>query len=108
MFMHVARDLLSRKAAGEIGLVVGATYPDSLRAVRALSEDILLLMPGIGAQGADARGAIRDGANRQGENALASVSREVIFASSRSDYAEAAGQAASRLAGETWHRDRAG
>ncbi len=108
LYMRVARESMGRQTPGEIGLVVGATYPDSLRDVRALSDDLLLLMPGIGAQGASVLASIRAGANRHGQNALASVSREIIFASVEADFPEAAGEAAKRLAAETWRGDRAG
>jgi orotidine-5'-phosphate decarboxylase len=90
---------------GEIGLVVGATYPEDLRNVRALSDDLLILMPGIGAQGAQAAESVHAGSNRSGENALAAVSREIIFASSGADYGDAAGRAATAIAAETWIGD---
>lgn len=108
LFMRVARDAIGRHTRGEIGLVVGATYPESLRAVRALSDDVLLLMPGIGAQGASAARSLQAGANKQGGNALVAASREIIFASCGDDYADAAGRAAERLAAETWAFDRTG
>lgn len=108
LYMRVARQGTALDSAGEIGLVVGGTYPDSLRAVRGLSQDVMLLVPGIGAQGAQARPSVEAGSNATGQNALAAVSREIIFASAGSDFAEAAGRAADRLAGETWLGDRAG
>ena len=51
LFERVAR-LVSHEwnRTGELGLVVGATYPDELAAVRRIAPDIPLLVPGIGAQ----------------------------------------------------------
>jgi orotidine-5'-phosphate decarboxylase len=108
LFMRVAQEAVNLQAPGEIGLVVGATYPESLQEVRRLSDDLLLLMPGIGAQGASARESVGSGANNTGQNALAAVSRQIIFASQGADFAEAAGAAAGRIAAETWLGDRAG
>jgi orotidine-5'-phosphate decarboxylase len=46
---------------GQIGLVVGATYPDEIRRVRAIAPTVPLLIPGVGAQGGDARETVRAG-----------------------------------------------
>jgi orotidine-5'-phosphate decarboxylase len=108
LYLRIAQEGTALETEGEIGLVVGGTYPGSLRAVRALSEEVMLLVPGIGAQGADARACVESGSNAAGHNALAAVSREIIFASSGDDFADAAGRAANRLAEETWLGDRAG
>lgn len=108
LYMRVARQGIDLDTPGEIALVVGATYPESLCAVRSLSNSMLLLMPGIGAQGAEARASVRAGSNIDGDNALAAVSREIIFASSGADFGEASATAAERLASETWLGDGAG
>jgi orotidine-5'-phosphate decarboxylase len=108
LYMRVARQAVALETPGDAALVVGATYPDSLRAVRGLSQEVIMLMPGIGAQGANAAESVRSGSNSRGENALAAVSREIIFASQGSDFPEAAGRAAARLAAETWLGDGAG
>src|SRR5579884_3325121 len=105
LYMRVARTAITHagldSAPGEVGLVIGATYPDALRSVRALSDGMVFLVPGVGAQGARAADAVAAGANARGENALISVSREVIFASPDKHFAEAAGRAAQSLAAET-------
>lgn len=67
-------------AHGNIGLVAGATRPDELARVRELAgEDALLLIPGVGAQGGSAAGAMR-GANARGENAIVNSSRGILYA----------------------------
>ncbi len=101
LFLYVARNALELETSADVGLVVGATQPAALRAVRALCEDVILLMPGVGAQGASVREAIDAGANEARRNALVSVSRQVIFASRSTDYPLAAARAARSLAAQT-------
>jgi len=101
LFLRVAREVLALETSADVGLVVGATQPTALRAVRALGEDVILLMPGVGAQGASVREAIDAGANGSRRNALVSVSRQVIFASRSTNYPLAAARAARSLAAQT-------
>ncbi len=72
---------------GDVGLVVGATFPHELQQLRNDYPDTPFLIPGVGAQGGDAI----DSARRGGENILINSSRGVIYASQEeSDFAEAA------------------
>lgn len=102
LYLRIARRALSAPGPGETGLVVGATQPEALASVRSLSNELLLLLPGVGAQGAGAREALALGANSAGENGLANVSRQIMHASSREDFAARAADAARRYAEETW------
>lgn len=102
LFLRVAREALQQESRADIGLVVGATFPRALRAVRQLNDDAMFLVPGVGAQGASAREAVAAGANASGHNALINVSRDIMYASTGDDFAEAAAHAAERLASETW------
>jgi orotidine-5'-phosphate decarboxylase len=79
---------------GECGLVVGATYPDELRAVRRVVGDLPILVPGIGAQGGEPKAAVSAGATIDGRGLMISSSRAIIYASSDDDFAEAAREAA--------------
>jgi orotidine-5'-phosphate decarboxylase len=79
---------------GECGLVVGATYPEELRTVREVVDDLPILVPGIGAQGGDARAAAAAGSTADGRGLIVSSSRAIIYASSGDDFAEAARAAA--------------
>lgn len=85
---------------GDCALVVGATYPDELREVRATVGDLPILVPGLGHQGGDPRAAVEAGATADGRGLMISSSRAIIYASSGEDFAEAARTAAieSRLA----------
>ncbi|HUR69122.1 MAG TPA: orotidine-5'-phosphate decarboxylase [Candidatus Thermoplasmatota archaeon] len=64
-----------------VGLVAGATAPDELRRIRHLAgPEMLLLIPGVGAQGGSAEHAIRFGANPHGDNAIVNSSRGILYA----------------------------
>ena len=82
---------------GNIGLVVGATDPADLEAVRALAPDLPFLIPGIGAQGGDLAAAAARGATAGGIPPAISSSRGILYASSSEDFAQAARQATIRL-----------
>ena len=63
-----------------IGLVAGATAPDELRRIRGLAgPDMILLVPGVGAQGGSAEHAIRFGGNSFGDNAIVNSSRAILY-----------------------------
>ena len=85
---------------GNCGLVVGATYPDELRAVRAVAGDLPILVPGVGAQGGDLEAVLRAGLNSKRQGLVISVSRSVLYASSGLDFAITARHEAMRLRDE--------
>jgi len=79
---------------GQLGLVVGATYPAEIERVRSLAPTLPLLIPGVGAQGGDAEATIKAG-YRQSNGAttgavVVSSSRAILYASSDGDFAQAA------------------
>jgi orotidine-5'-phosphate decarboxylase len=78
---------------GQLGLVVGATYPAEIERVRALAPTLPLLIPGVGAQGGDAVATVRAG-YRVGAPIIVNSSRAVLYASSGEDFAAAARQVA--------------
>ncbi len=82
---------------GNISLVVGATYPDELRSVRAIVGDMPLLVPGIGAQGGDVEKAVKNGRDSKGAGMIINSSRGIIYAGSGKDFADAARKAAMEL-----------
>jgi orotidine-5'-phosphate decarboxylase len=94
LYIRVA-EMVAREWA-EHGLVVGATYPDELRSVRGAIGDLPILVPGVGAQGGDARTAAVNGATEDGRGLIISSSRAIIYASAGEDFAEAAREAAIR------------
>ncbi|MEJ7686125.1 MAG: orotidine-5'-phosphate decarboxylase [Variovorax sp.] len=80
---------------GQLGLVVGATYPAEIERVRSLAPTVPLLIPGVGAQGGDAVATVRAGW-RADAPIVVNSSRAICYASSGDDYAEAARQVAMR------------
>ncbi|MES2979125.1 MAG: orotidine-5'-phosphate decarboxylase [Pseudomonadota bacterium] len=80
---------------GQLGLVVGATYPAEIERVRAVAPTLPLLIPGVGAQGGDAAATVRAGW-RPNAPIIVNSSRNVIYASAGTDFAAAARAEAER------------
>lgn len=91
LYLHVARRVATEwNEIGDCGLVVGATYPDELREVRAIVGDLPLLVPGIGAQGGDVQATVGAGADSTGFGMVINSSRAILYASNGPDFADAA------------------
>lgn len=90
LYEAVARKAKNWDTRGNIGLVVGATYPDELKAIRQLCPEMPLLIPGIGAQGGDLASAVKNGIDARGEKAIIAISRQILYASKGKDFAQAA------------------
>lgn len=82
---------------GTCGLVVGATYPDELARLREIAPALPFLIPGVGAQGGSPETAVAHGPTASGIGPVINSSREIIYASSGPDYAQAARAAALAL-----------
>ena len=80
--------------SGELGLVVGATYPAELANVRRIAPNLPLLVPGIGAQGGDIDACVKAGVTAQGTGMVINSGRAIIYASREDDWKEAARKAA--------------
>ena len=74
---------------GQLGLVVGATYPAEIERVRQIAPTVPLLIPGVGAQGGDAVATVKAGW-REGASIIVNSSRAILYASQGDDYAQAA------------------
>ena len=79
---------------GELGLVVGATFPDELSRVRALAPRLPLLVPGVGAQGGDVNATVRAGLDADGYGLVINSSRAILYAGKGIDFADQARKAA--------------
>src|SRR6266850_1873770 len=97
LYERVVERCVERFSAERCGFVVGATYPDEARRLRAIAPDRLFLMPGIGSQGGDVSIALRAGMDANGGGVLPSASRSVLYASRGDDFEKAAGEAARML-----------
>lgn len=93
---QVVAQLAAQKwnVSGELGLVVGATFPKEIEVVRGIVGDMPLLIPGIGAQGGDVEATVRAGRTAAGTGMLINSSRAIIYAGKGDDYAQAAARAA--------------
>jgi orotidine-5'-phosphate decarboxylase len=65
--------------AGNCMLVVGATYPDEMRRIRAIAPAIPFLVPGVGAQGGDVAAVVSAGLDARGKGLLINSSRGILF-----------------------------
>ncbi len=74
---------------GQLGLVVGATYPNEIERVRAIAPTLPLLIPGVGAQGGDAMATVRAGW-RADAPIIVNSSRAILYASGGDDFTQAA------------------
>ena len=80
---------------GQLGLVVGATYPAEIERVRALAPHVPLLIPGVGAQGGDAAATVKAGW-RSDAPIVVNSSRAILYESGGDDFAQAARTEAER------------
>ena len=80
LYLRVARQAMEWAGAERLGLVVGATYPDALRAVRQVTPQAWLLVPGVGAQGGDLEAAVAAGLRADGLGMVINASRAVCYA----------------------------
>ena len=86
-----------RGSGADCGLVVGATYPDQLKEIRALAPSLPILIPGIGMQQGSLEEAIRLGTDERGELAIVNVGRSIIYAGAEDRWQEAARAEAVRV-----------
>jgi orotidine-5'-phosphate decarboxylase len=96
-------ELVGERGLSSVGAVVGATYPRAVGEARRLMPQAIMLLPGIGAQGAtpaDVQRAFTSGP----ASALVPVSRSVIYAFrvDGADWRKAAAAEAARLRREVW------
>jgi len=90
IYMYVAEKVAYWNKEDNLGLVVGATHPEQLAEIRKVVGDMPILIPGVGAQGGDLEKAVIAGTDHFKHPAIINVSRSVLYASSESNFAEAA------------------
>ncbi len=90
LYEHVARLAQGPwNLNGQLGLVVGATYPAEIDRVRALAPTVPLLIPGVGAQGGDAVATVKAGLRANGP-IIVNSSRAILYAASDAQFSDAA------------------
>jgi orotidine-5'-phosphate decarboxylase len=95
LYEHIAKLAQGKwNTNGQLGLVVGATYPNEIERVRKVAPHVPLLIPGVGAQGGDAVATVKAGCKQQNGETTAPIivnsSRAVLYASNGADFAAAA------------------
>lgn len=100
LYEEVAERANEWNTRGNVGLVVGATWPEELARVRAICPALSILVPGVGAQEGDLGPTLGAGLDSLGGGLIVNASRQVLYASVGDDYAAAARQAARELRDE--------
>jgi orotidine-5'-phosphate decarboxylase len=90
LYQHVARQAVDWNKNGNVGLVIGATYPREMAQLRALAPNMPFLIPGVGAQAGDLKDAVLAGIDKNGRRAIINSSRSILYASQGADFAQAA------------------
>jgi len=95
LYEHIARLVQGPwNLNGQLGLVVGATYPAEIERVRAIAPTVPLLIPGVGAQGGDAAATVQAGWRAEGGVTTGPIvvnsSRAILYAGAGADFATAA------------------
>ena len=97
LYEFVARQIVRWNTNGNLALVVGANYHQQLANVREICGEVPILIPGIGSQGGELKGAVMSGINRKTRRIIINSSRSILYASQGLDFADKAGEAAKRL-----------
>ena len=101
LYEHIAKLVQGPwNLGGQLGLVVGATYPAEIERVRVVAPTVPLLIPGVGAQGGDAVATVKAGwrgvAGQTSAPIVVNSSRAVLYASTGDDFSAAARREAIR------------
>ena len=97
LYEWIAVRSLDWDSFGNVGLVVGATYPIELSKIREICPVMPILIPGIGPQQGDLETAVKAGVDYDGRGIMVNSSRQVIYASTGSDFPDAARKTALKL-----------
>ena len=82
---------------GNVGLVVGATYPDEMRILRSMCPEMPFLVPGVGAQEGELERSVHAGLDARGGGMIINASRAVLYGADGANTPEAARRAAQEL-----------
>ena len=97
LFEVVAEKVNAWNRHGNLGLVVGATYPEELKLMRERYPEMPLLIPGVGAQGGELEQVVKYGVDGGRCKTIINSSRQILYASKGKDFAAAARKAAREL-----------
>ncbi|NIJ45857.1 orotidine-5'-phosphate decarboxylase [Wenyingzhuangia heitensis] len=97
LYKEVLKTALTWKNSENLLFVVGATKAEYFKGIREIAPNSFLLVPGVGAQGGSLEGVCEYGINKENIGLLINSSRGIIYASNRTDFAEAAKLEAEKL-----------
>jgi orotidine-5'-phosphate decarboxylase len=97
LYEVVAEKVNAWNKHGNLGLVIGATYPEELKLIRERYPQMPLLIPGVGMQGGELKQVVKFGVDKEKNKTIINSSRQIIYASRGKDFATAAGKAAREL-----------
>ena len=97
LFEIVAGKVNEWNVHGNLGLVIGATYPEELKLIRQKYPEMPLLIPGIGAQGGELAKVVEYGVDAGHTRTIINSSRQILYASNGKGFPEAARHAAEDL-----------
>jgi orotidine-5'-phosphate decarboxylase len=81
LYEVVAKEAKGWNENKNIGLVLGATFPDTLNQVRTICPELPFLIPAVGAQGGNLEASVRNGVDMNGRRAIISSSRAILYPS---------------------------
>jgi len=96
LFERVIKKANTWGSSQNLMFVVGATHPDYFKRIRKIAPDNFLLVPGVGAQGGDLAAVTRNGINKDC-GLLVNSTRDIIYASKGTDFAEKAAEKAMEI-----------
>ena len=78
LYIHIARTAIG--ISDQIGLVVSATFPETIAGVRNVAPHTWFLIPGVGSQAGDLESTVRAGLRADGAGLVLNVSRGIASA----------------------------
>lgn len=98
--LHIATQAAQWRVSDQVGLVMGATFPDEIAVIRRLVGETPLLIPGIGTQGGNIAATVTAGRTSTGTGMLLNSARAILYASRNDDFAAAAAKVAQNIRDE--------
>lgn len=80
LYEIIAELALKWNRNNNVGLVVGATYPEQISRIRRICPNMLFLIPGVGFQGGNIQKAVRSAVDAEGRGFIINVSRHIMDA----------------------------
>jgi uridine monophosphate synthetase len=80
LYEKIAQLAAGLNTRGNVGLVVGATFPETLQRIRSIAPEMWILLPGVGAQGGALEESLSAGLDAHGSGLLVNVSRAIAQA----------------------------